>query len=314
MSWRSASTSTSRPASRAASLVTGPIETTRAPRGKRSPSASTRLAHGRGGGEGDVVGALGRLDRLRVGLLADRLVEGDDVDLGAALAQRVGEHVAGLGGAGDEHAAALDLDLGERLDQRLGDEALGDDVGGDPVLGEGARRCRGRSRRRSRRRARGRRGPRAGQRLEQQPDAVGAGQADQRVGRRSRRPRRRTSSLSIRGSIRIAGSSTTSAPSAAQRRGEAARLGAGAGDDDAAAVQRAALEPGERLAPRGDRADDDQRRRARCRSRSTASAIVPSVAVDRALARPACRARPPPPARRRRARRRSAPPRSRPAA
>ena len=43
MSWRSASTSTVRPAARAASLVTGPIETTRAARGKRSPSASVRL-------------------------------------------------------------------------------------------------------------------------------------------------------------------------------------------------------------------------------------------------------------------------------
>ena len=43
MSWRSASTSTSRPAARAVSLVTGPIETTRAPVGKRSPSASVRL-------------------------------------------------------------------------------------------------------------------------------------------------------------------------------------------------------------------------------------------------------------------------------
>jgi hypothetical protein len=43
MSWRSASTSTWRPAARAVSLVTGPIETTRASLGKRSPSASTRL-------------------------------------------------------------------------------------------------------------------------------------------------------------------------------------------------------------------------------------------------------------------------------
>ena len=47
----------------------------------------------------------------------------------------------------------------------------------------------------------------------------------------------------------------------AQGRGEAAGLGAGAGDDDAAAVQRPALEPGELLAALGDRADDDQRRR-----------------------------------------------------
>ena len=64
-SWRSASTATSSPASRTGPLVTGPIETIRAAAGKRSPSASVRLRHGRGGGEGDVVGGLGRLDRLR---------------------------------------------------------------------------------------------------------------------------------------------------------------------------------------------------------------------------------------------------------
>ena len=45
----------------------------------------------------------------------------------------------------------------------------------------------------------------------------------------------------------------------AQGRGEAAGLGAGAGDDDAAAVQGTALEPGQVLAAGGDRADDDQR-------------------------------------------------------
>ena len=43
MSWRSASAWTVSPASRAASLVTGPIEITRAPSGNRPPSASVRL-------------------------------------------------------------------------------------------------------------------------------------------------------------------------------------------------------------------------------------------------------------------------------
>ncbi len=47
---------------------------------------------------------------------------------------------------------------------------------------------------------------------------------------------------------------------AAERRGEPARLGAGAGDDHAPAVERAALEPGERLAPFDHGADHDQRR------------------------------------------------------
>ena len=142
MSWRSASTWTSRPASRAVSLVIGPIETIAGCGGEVVAERFDQVADGRGGGEGDVVGGLGGLDRLGVGILAHRLVEGDDVDLGAALAQGVGEDVARLGGAGDEDAAPLDLDSRQRLDQRLGDEALGDDVGGDAVLGEGAGRAR----------------------------------------------------------------------------------------------------------------------------------------------------------------------------
>ena len=44
------------------------------------------VADGRGGGEGDVVGGLRRLDGLLVGGLADGFVEGDDEDLCAALA------------------------------------------------------------------------------------------------------------------------------------------------------------------------------------------------------------------------------------
>ena len=39
MSWRSASTSGSRPCSRAVALVTGPIDTTRAPRGHAPPAS-----------------------------------------------------------------------------------------------------------------------------------------------------------------------------------------------------------------------------------------------------------------------------------
>ncbi len=87
----------------------------------------------RGGGEGDVVGFPGRLDRLRRRLLADGLVDGDVVDLGAAVAEAVREDVAGLGRAGEEDATAVDLDLGEGIEQGLGDEPLGDDVGLDPV-------------------------------------------------------------------------------------------------------------------------------------------------------------------------------------
>ena len=72
----------------------------------------------------------------------------------------------------------------------------------------------------------------------------------------------RTSGESSRGTIRIAGSSITSAPRAPQRGGQAAGLGARPGDDDAPRVQGAPLEPGDRLAPRRHRADEHDRRRA----------------------------------------------------
>ncbi len=42
MSWRSASTCTVSPCSRAVALVTGPIETTRAPSGGRAPHSSRK--------------------------------------------------------------------------------------------------------------------------------------------------------------------------------------------------------------------------------------------------------------------------------
>ena len=219
------------PASRSASLVTGPIETIRGP-GERAAPASRKKRTGRGAGEGDVVGAQrGARSASASSGLGDGLVERDHVDLGAALAQRVGQHVARLGGAGDQRRASPATSR-ERLDQRLGDEPLGHDVG---------------ARRRASRSARG--GPGADRR------DVGAGERagvaarppalEQQLARRSGSSGRRGRSVLERrdadrssGSIRIAGSSTTSAPSARSRRGELAGLRAGPGDDDAAAVQR----------------------------------------------------------------------------
>ena len=73
--------------------------------------------------------------------------------------------------------------------------------------------------------------------------------------------RLRSSPSSGRGSIRIAGVSTTSAPSSRSRAAEAARLRAGARDGHHLAVQRPPLEPGDRLAKLGHRADHGDRRR-----------------------------------------------------
>ena len=288
MSWRSASTSTSRPASRTASLVTGPIETMRARRREAFAERLGQVADGRGGGEGDVVGGLGGLDRPGARAPRDRLVEGDDVDLGAALAQRVGEDVAGLGGAGDQDPLALDVDLGQRLDQRLGDEALGDDVGAMP-------------RRRERRAvpgpiaatvapAQARRGvviapASSAQRLEEQAHPVGAGQADQGVVADRARPRRAPRRC------RSAARSGSPAARPPRRRGCAGSLAR------PLAWARARVTTTRRpcRGRRSSQASDSRRATtgpttiragALTCSRSTASASVPSVATDGALARP----------------------------
>ena len=246
----------------------GPIETIRAAAGKTVAQRFDEVVDGRGGGEGDVVGGLGGLDRLGVGVLAHRLVEGDDVDLGAALAEGVGEDVARLGGAGDEDAAALDLDSGQCLDQCLGDEPLGDDVGGDAVLGEGS----------------GGPGPIAAtvglscpHLLLSRPASALASSPASSSASNSSAPRwgsvtqtsaysrirsiaRRTSSLSIRGSIRIAGSSTTSAPRSRRVVASPLAWARARVTTTRRPLQGAALQPGERLAALHHRADDDNRR------------------------------------------------------
>ena len=58
----------------------------------------------------------------------------------------------------------------------------------------------------------------------------------------------------------IAGRATTSAPSSSSASNQLARLLAGPRDDDAAAEERAGVEPAQVLAEAGDRADDQQRR------------------------------------------------------
>ena len=64
-----------------------------------------------------------RVELLGVERLGDGLVQLQHVDLGAALAQRVGQHVARVARARDQRA--LHRHVAERLDERLGDGALG---------------------------------------------------------------------------------------------------------------------------------------------------------------------------------------------
>ena len=132
----------------------------------------------------------------------------------------------------------------QRLDQRLGDRAAPGRCRRASRARRAPRPCRGRSRRRSRSRARGRRGPaRPSRRTEARRRSGSSGRRARRCGWR-RWPRGPPASRAAARSGSPA-SSITSAPSARRRRREAARLGSGAGDDDAPAVERAALEPGD---------------------------------------------------------------------
>ena len=164
----------------------------------------------------------------------------------------VGQHVACLLGAGEQHARAVDGRRRERLEQRLGDEALGDQVGADAARGQLAR-------------------------------GAGSDGGDADTGERpasspaGARPRSKNASTPLAevntshsyaarsgtvksiGSISMAGSSRTSAPSASSAHPQLAGLLARARDDDRPAEQRTRLEPGE--VERGDVAHDDRARR-----------------------------------------------------
>ena len=179
MSCRAASTWGSRPCSRRVALVTGPMLTNRARSGTRPPGGEEER-DGRGGGERDVVG---RRPAPACSALAERLghrlIQRHHVDLRPALAQRVGQHVAGLGRAG--HQRARHRHVGQRLPP-----------GSRPRTARARRRRSRRARAgparcpgpiaatRAPASARASRPPR-GHALEQQPHAVGAGQADQVV-------------------------------------------------------------------------------------------------------------------------------------
>ena len=126
-------------------------------RGRQRGAGSDQEAHRGAGGEGHVGRAAERRALVLSQRLRQRLVERHDVHLGAALPQRLGQHVARLGRSCHQHAAALHRHARERLHQRLGHEALRHDVGRGPRGGAAPRPCRVRSPRRWRPRARGRR-------------------------------------------------------------------------------------------------------------------------------------------------------------
>ena len=237
MSWRSASTCGSMPCSRRVALVTGPIETTRA--AAQPPAALEEEAHGGAGGEGHVRGAGQRLAlrrraarrrcrraparpprrRARAGRRAARRAPRPRAPPARACRPRLR-----LSASSRPSATKRSGTTSARMPCSRSSAA---------VPGPIAATCTPASARAS-----------AVERVEEEAHAVRAREADQRVGPRS------GAASTARGSIRIAGVSSTSAPSAAQPRRQLARLRAGARDGHHLPVQRPPLEPGERVAQR----------------------------------------------------------------
>ena len=261
------------------------------PRAVERARGGEEEAHRRGGRERGVVGAAARPRARRVvERLGDRLVEREHLDLGAALAQRVGQHVAALLRAGDQRALHGDVARAPRRAPRR-----------PPARARRRPRCRaraararcpGRSRRPSRRRARARRGTRAsscsapfGRRDADEVEAAEVGQRRRRAARcGSRAPRRR------------------SAPSSRSRAASALACGARARDRDADARAAArGVEPARAGRQRRDVADErdrgradpgvgrdlrDRRERARAPSRWSGSVPRSTTATGSSAGRP----------------------------
>ena len=181
-------------------------------------------ARRRGAREGRPVGAQRGGALLVAQRLGDRAVERDDVDRAAGVAQRIGDDVARVLGARDEHAPVARPASASH--QRLADRALGHQVGLDAARAQ--RRGRARADRRDRR---------PGQRAsvahvaEELLDAVGRRQHDEVEAAGS--PNSTGS-----GWMRMAGASIDARAERAQARRQAAGLRAGARHRDADAGQR----------------------------------------------------------------------------
>ena len=190
-----------RPRSRSVSLVTGPIETARS----RARSAGVQRRPARSSTVDDDVNVT-RSARITASASTGsrtRAVERDLVDLGARAPRRpVGRARARALGRRDQHPPAGDV--AQRLEQPLLDGLLRHDVGLDPARAERRRRWRGRPPRRARPRSAARRRPAA------------ARPRWRWSGRRCRSAPGRAARTAS-GSIRIAGASTTAAPSSVSR-------------------------------------------------------------------------------------------------
>ena len=81
-------------------------------------------------------GSFSGFDALRIGRRRDRSVHRQHIHGVAARRQSVGQDVACLFGAREQHARAVRARIGERIEQRFGDEPLGQEVDADPALVE----------------------------------------------------------------------------------------------------------------------------------------------------------------------------------
>ena len=245
MSWRSASTCTSRPSSRAVALVTGPIETTRAPSGTPPPGLDEE-AHRGAGGERHVVGARERRRAARRRAARRRCRRGPP-RRPRRRARAAPSGSTSRASAARATSTRLSLHRAPRSSASTSASATERSrhhVGADPAARQLARRCPGRSPRRVTP-ASARASPPRPARRSSSAHAVGAREADERVVA-DRAPRELA--VTGRGSIRIAGVSTTSAPSARSRAASPLACARARVTATTCAVQRPPLEPGERLA------------------------------------------------------------------
>ena len=230
----------------------------RADRGEPRPAAQRlraadrrdERAHRRAGGERDPVGAEHRVARGVVQRLGTRLVERHDVDLDAALAQPVGQHVAALAGAQHERAPR------RRAPASASRSPSPTARSGTTSAATPCSRSRSRGARADRRDHRAGERPRVADELEEPVDAVDAREAEEVVARRGRAARRRPAGCAI------AGACVTIGAELGERRREPARLRPRARHDDAT-VPRSGRRSRHASSSRsaGDRADDRDRRR-----------------------------------------------------
>ena len=252
MSWRSASTSTSQPElARGGAGHRPDRDHARAVRARAPPRLEEEADRG-AGGEGHVVGALERSTSSLAERLGHRVVERPRRP--PARRARAARRAARRAPRPPARPAPRWPSTGTSTSASTSASAIeraGTTSAAMPAPRAARPPCPGRWRPPWRRRARARRAPPAASASNSSRTPLGLVKQTRAYSRIARHAPRRSSPSTGRGSIRIAGVSTTSAPSSREPRGQPAGLRARAGDRHHPAVQRPALEPGQRVAQAG---------------------------------------------------------------